>query len=290
MAITIDDLPAQRASTRSQVELEDTLGRLIQTLGTENVPAIGFVNESKLEVDGTLAPERVGLLKQWMEAGLELGNHSYSHPDLHRIELADFEKDVLRGEAVSRALASEMDMPWRFFRHPFLHTGTSLETKQGLESFLAEHGYQVAPVTIDNSEWIFAVAYDVARSSSDPQLVARVGLSYIDYMEAVVAFYEGQSQSLFDREIAQTLLIHANPLNADHLGSLIARLRKRGYRFVALDEALTDPAYSSADTYVGRGGITWLHRWALTRQVDRSMFRGEPETPAWISQLAGIEE
>jgi hypothetical protein len=164
----------------------------------------------------------------------------------------------------------------------------SLEIKSNLQAFLGEHGYRVAPVTIDNSEWIFAAAYDRAHEREDPELATKVAETYLDYMEAVVAYYEAQSRALFDREISQSLLVHSNPLNADHLGALITRLRDRGYRFISLDKALEDPAYESADTYVGRGGITWLHRWALTRDVDRAMFRGEPETPQWISELAGI--
>jgi peptidoglycan/xylan/chitin deacetylase (PgdA/CDA1 family) len=290
MAITVDDLPAQRAQSMSGEDLERTLLSLIELFEIESIPAIGFVNEVKLEVEGSVSPRRVKLLEHWLNAGLELGNHSYSHPDLHRIELAEFEHDVLLGERVSRPLAETRAMPWRFFRHPFLHTGLSLEIKHDLESFLADHGYRVAPVTIDNSEWIFAAAYDRAREQEDEELVDRVAATYLDYMESVVAFYEAQSLALFDREIPQALLVHSNPLNADHLGALIARLRVRGYRFIPLDEALEDPAYESADTYVGRGGITWLHRWALTREVDRAIFRGEPETPEWISHLAGIGE
>jgi hypothetical protein len=109
-------------------------------------------------------------------------------------------------------------------------------------------------------------------------------------MMRMVEFYEGQSQGLFDREIPQVLLLHANALNADHLDKLVEALRLRGYRFVELDEALQDPAYSSEDTYTGPGGITWLHRWALTREVDPSLFRGEPTTAAWVQEVAGIQE
>ena len=99
-----------------------------------------------------------------------------------------------------------------------------------------------------------------------------------------------QSRLLFDREIPQVLLLHANAVNADHLSGLIAALRRRGYRFVDLDTAVTDPAFASPDTYVGPGGITWLHRWAITRGVDRELFRGEPTTAQWVQDLAGIQE
>jgi len=61
---------------------------------------------------------------------------------------------------------------------------------------------------------------------------------------------------------------------------------RRGYGFITLDRALDDPAYQSADTYVGGGGITWLHRWALTKRLPKAFFAGEPETPAWVAELA----
>ena len=99
----------------------------------------------------------------WLDAGFELGNHSYSHPDFHTTPLESFEADVLKGEAVLRPLLKSRGMEPRFFRHPFLHTGRDLETRARFEQFLADHGYRVAPVTIDNDEYIFAAAYTIAH-------------------------------------------------------------------------------------------------------------------------------
>ena len=220
----------------------------------------------------------------------DLGNHSFSHPDLHRVPLDEFKADVLRGEIVTRELLAEFGKAPKYFRHPYLHTGTSLETKSDLEEFLSRNGYRVAPVSIDNSEWIFARAYVIALRMDDKELAAQIGGDYVDYMLAMVGYYEDQSQQLFDRNISHVLLIHANQLNADWFAVLADRLATLGYEFVALDEALADPAYQSADTYTGPGGITWIHRWAMTRNVDRSMFRGEPETPAYVLELTRLPE
>ena len=290
IALTFDDLPAQRAGELPEARLQRILPALISALDDGDVPAIGFVNEVKLEVDGRIDPSRVALLERWLDAGLELGNHTYSHPDVHRIPLDDFLANILDGERISRPMVQERGDELRYFRHPFLHTGTDLETKHAVERFLSEHGYRVAPVTVDNSEWIFARAYDEALDRDAEDQHRRLGATYVDYMEAMVEFYEGQSRALFEREIPQVLLVHANDLNADHLPALLARLRQRGYRFVDLEDALADPAYDSPDTYVGRGGITWLHRWAITRRVDRSIFAGEPTTPEWVKELAGIRD
>ncbi len=288
MVLTFDDLPAQRARALSFERIAEINRKLVALLAKRKIPAIGFVNENKLELHSRLDPGRVELLELWLEAGLELGNHSYSHPDLHHTGLLDYLEDLSRGERVTRPLLEARGLELRYFRHPFLHTGTDLETKQAVEEFLDEHGYRVAPVTIDNSEWIFARAYDEALDRGDTDLQARLGRTYVDYMVEMTIYYEGQSSALFDREIPQILLLHANALNAHYLASLIDRLQARHYAFINIETALLDPAYASPDTYVGPGGITWLHRWALTRKVDRSIFAGEPETPEWVQQIAGL--
>ena len=92
----------------------------------------------------------------------------------------------------------------------------------------------------------------------------------------------GSSLAIVGEEIPQTLLIHAYALNADWLDGLLRRLAKRGYRFVSLEEALRHPAYDSPDEFTGSGGITWLHRWAITRGMAATTFAGEPEVPGWL--------
>ena len=289
IAITIDDLPFQ-GQQPPIATLRATNQELVERLVANRIPAIGFVNEQKLEHPlGTVDPERVALLRIWIDAGLELGNHGYAHLDLHQVSLEEYRADVLRGERVTRRLLAERGLEPRFFRHPFLHTGRSLEVRDAFHSFLSEHGYRVAPVTVDNSEWIWSQAYRRAQDSGDRELADRVAAAYVPYMERKVAYYESRSRALFDREIAQTLLIHVNQLAADTLDRLAAKLRGRSYRFVSLSEALEDPAYRSADTWEGGGGISWLDRWALAAGKRGDFFQDEPRTPQWVLDAAGVE-
>ncbi len=290
VAVTFDDLPTVNLASTEESARDEATRNLLKTLSDRNIPVTGFVNERQLYEAGVLFEERVDLLRQWIAAGFDLGNHSFSHPDLHQVPLEDFKADVLRGELVTRELLTRHGNAPRYFRHPFLHTGTDLGTKKSLEKFLAENGYRVAPVSIDNSEWIFARAYMLAKRSGDESLAEQVGREYVEYMLRVFAFYEDQSRQLFERNISHVLLVHANQLNSDWFGALADRLDDIGYVFITLDEALRDPAYESDDTYTGPGGITWLHRWAITRQVDPSMFRGEPQTPAYILELTELPE
>ena len=71
--------------------------------------------------------------------------------------------------------------------------------------------------------------------------------------------------------------------------ALVEATRRRGYRFVSLEEALRDPAYSHADGYEGRYGPSWLHRWAMAEKKPETFYAGEPEVPKWVMQLAGVD-
>ena len=135
-------------------------------------------------------------------------------------------------------------------------------------------------MTIDNQEWIFGGAY--ARAEDDAEM-KRIGEAYVDYMEEMVIYYEEQSRRILGEEIPQVVLIHAYALNADWLDPLLERLARRGRGFVTLSEALEHPAYRSEDTYTGPGGITWLHRWGISRGLSPSTYAGEPDIPDWLS-------
>jgi len=286
MAVTIDDLPIAQTSWHTPEQMDRITTDLLATLGRHRVPAVGFVNEIKLEREGAVDPFRLGLLERWLRQGLELGNHGYAHLDLHKVPPEEWKADVVRGEPATRQLLEASGGELRYFRHPFLHAGMSVEIQADVAAFLASRGYTVAPVTIDNSEWIYGRAYSHAYNSGDEELMQRIGRDYVRYMLDVVRFYEGQSEAIVGRPIPHVLLVHAYALNADWLDELLTALENREYRWIELGEALEDPVYSRAiDGWTGRGGITWLHRWAITEGVDRSVFQGEPELPAWVEEI-----
>jgi len=287
IAVTFDDLPA--ASNRRDIGTWKEINtNLLKTISSNRIPVIGFVNENKLLVDGQRDENRIELLRMWIRAGLELGNHTFSHRSLNSTPLEEFETDVIRGEQTIQSLLAEKGKRIRYFRHPFLQTGRSVEIKHQFEAFLSARGYTIAPVTIDNSDWIFARAYDNARDAGDQQAMKNVGDAYVPYMERKIDYWEHQSIALFGREIKQVLLVHANSINADRFDEMVRMLRKRGYQFITLDEALKDRAYASADTFTGAGGISWIHRWAITRGVPKDFFKGEPTTPDFVMKLAGV--
>ncbi len=289
VAITFDDLPMNTKYLEDGNQWIEQTQKLLSTINKFNIPAIGFVNEYKLYVNEVLDSTKLKALELWIDADLELGNHTFSHPDYHNTENEVFFADIIKGEKITKEILSQKNKKLEFFRHPYLHTGNSLEKKNALENFLKEHNYTIAPVSIDNGEWIYARAYENAYNKNDDELMKQIGSEYVSYMIDKTIYFENQSVKLFGREIKQILLVHANMINAEYFDELAEELLKRNYSFISLKEALTDSAYLSEDNFIGRGGISWLHRWSYARKVDKNFYAGEPEVPKSILDIAEIE-
>jgi peptidoglycan/xylan/chitin deacetylase (PgdA/CDA1 family) len=282
VAVTFDDLPGVSLVSSDVAPLRENTRKLLAGFREHAVPVVGFVNEGKLTVEGETPADveaRTAVLEMWTEAGFELGNHTFSHRSLNRTALEEFQADVIRGEPVTRRLLEKRGRKLRYFRHPFLQVGLELPKRRAFEAFLAERGYTIAPVTIDNDEWIYAAIYADALRRKDAEAAAQIGADYLRYMESVFAFVEEVSRVLTGREIRQILLVHANALNADYFPRLALAMKARGYRFITLAEALADEAYALPDTYVGQWGISWLHHWETTAGKKRSP---SPDPPAWV--------
>jgi len=275
VAVTFDDLPNLDSDLPAATQRVITT-KLLDQIKSTGVPVIGFVNEDKLD-DDNISP-----LTQWLDAGADLGNHTYSHLDLDHATAAQYEEDVLHGEELTRPLVESRGKKLQWFRHPYLDTGTTIETRNEVDAFLAAHGYRVAPVTIDDSEWI----YDMAYGRAPWWKRAALRRSYIRYMERRFAFAEEMSRLVFKRNIAQILLLHASALNADTFPRLVAMMRRRGYRFVTIDEATLDDAYATQEKWTS-GGVGWIERWGVARGIPESRFDHDPRVPAWVQKMAG---
>jgi peptidoglycan/xylan/chitin deacetylase (PgdA/CDA1 family) len=278
VAITIDDLPAGDASHMTAATITDLTQKLLGTLRDQKIPIVGFVNEKKLYKFGEV-DQRIAALKMWLDYGFELGNHTYSHSSLNQVGLKAWEDDIVQGESVTRLLLSERNMKLRYFRHPFLDTGRDLQTRREAEAFLVGRGYRIAPITLDAWDWMYAGVYEDAKKRSDTALQQQLADSYLSYSDSVFAYSEQLSKQIMGYEPRQILLLHANQLEADHIGDLLEVMRKRGYRFITLEEALNDSAYALPDTYVGEEGTGWLDHWAIAQGKPP---RGAPVFPQWV--------
>lgn len=284
IAVTMDDLPyVSQGEAPYLSSAQSATAKILSTLKKYKVPAVGFVNERKLE-DGNDREARTALLRRWVESGMVLANHTYGHPDFNQLTVQQFEEQIVKGDIVTRKLMASHGPYQLYFRHPMTHTGDTREKKEAIDKFLADRGYKVTPHTIENSDFIFNVPYALAMQKGDTALAKRVRDAYLDFTFAATDFAEKISPQLFGRDIPQLLLIHSNDLNADTLDEILRRFSERGYTFVTLDNVMADPAYQTKDTYISKYGPTWLFRWSKSKGMELD-FSQDPEVPKWVMDL-----
>ena len=139
VAVTFDDLPFQAdAATLCDPARVMAITRdftaMLKPLDTHGV---AFVNAGRL-----CEAERDALLPQvlnvWLDAGMDLGNHTFSHINIHRTTAEAYLADVDAGAPVVRAALEARGMRLRWFRHPYLFTGETQDKHDAIAAGLAQ--------------------------------------------------------------------------------------------------------------------------------------------------------
>lgn len=249
IAVTVDDVP--------WVGPPPTDGRaagnaaVIDALRSRGVPAVAFVVCSREPAEGPV-------VRQWLDAGFELGNHHLDHSDLSRV---DPDRWLDGARACHAALTGWIGKAPRYFRYPFLHNGPTAAIRDRVRGVLTgELGQAIARVSVDNHEWKIAELYGLALAAGDAARADALAALYVPHMLAATAHARATARAKFGRDIRHVLLLHQNTLNAHHLGRLLDALAAAGARFVTLERALADPIYAAPDAYVGTKGIAWAYR------------------------------
>jgi peptidoglycan/xylan/chitin deacetylase (PgdA/CDA1 family) len=279
VALTFDDLPL--AGEGGATDAQGVNRAILLALARHHAPAIAFVNEKRVREIGVASGQAV--LRDWLANGQDLGNHTFSHRDLNTLTVEEFRTEVIEGEASLRQVLQERGRALRYLRFPYNHSGDTKEKHDAVAAFLSERGYMVATCTIDNSDWEFARAYDLMATRGEREALTKLQKEYLAYTEAEIDYYTELDRKVLGREVPHVMLLHANRLNAGMMDELLRLFEKRGYRFVTLGEAQSDPAYRGPDTFVTSFGPMWGYRWAEERGVKIDG-RLEPEPPAWVLQ------
>ncbi|WEK44841.1 MAG: polysaccharide deacetylase family protein [Candidatus Sphingomonas colombiensis] len=278
VALTFDDLPAL-SILPDQAYVDDLNATLLRKLKQHHFPAIGFVNESKIN---DLQPEhQITNLKRWLDAGMLLGNHTFSHDSPNKLGAEGYIADIARGEQITRPMMEERGLKLQWFRHPYLETGYPAAVRNQIDGWLATHGYRIAPVTIDAEDWEFAEPYDDAIARHDVARQQSIRKAYLAYTAIRIRWSQASARVLFGRDIAHVMLLHCTRLNADTLDDLAKLLRAAHLRPVSLEQAMRDRAYRTRDDYAEKDGITWLERWAITLHKTLPE-EGDEDPPAEI--------
>jgi len=176
------------------------------------------------------------VLDLWRKAGHPLGNHTWSHVDLHAVGPAAFTADIARNEALLAGGA-------KWLRFPYLREGATPQVRGAVRRYLRERGYRVASVTVNFDDWMFNEPYARCAARGDAAAIAELERLYLDWARLSLARSRGLAKALYGKDIPYVLLLHAGAFDARMLPRLLAYYRGEGLRFVSLDTAERHPFY-----------------------------------------------
>lgn len=261
VAITFDDLPLNgtlpAGVTRAQIARE-TIARLRELHAP---PAYGFVNAKKLEGNADAAEG----LKIWA-ASEPFGSHTYSHMDLNENSAEAFEREIEENEPVLELLARQ-GSNWHWLRYPFLREGDTVEKRRAVRTYLQAHGYRVAQVTLDWEDYLWNSAYARCVDKDDAKSIAWLRSSYLSIESDYLDLGRELAQMVYGHDISHVVLLHLGAFSSTILPDALGLMQKKGFNFVTLEEAESDPVYAGDPDTGSKDGGTLLEQWMDAKKM-----------------------
>jgi peptidoglycan/xylan/chitin deacetylase (PgdA/CDA1 family) len=238
VALTFDDLPAPGALPPGETRVEVATALTKELKANHLAGTYGFVNAVKLQNN----PDAQQALQVWLDAGMNIGSHTWSHMSLTSNAAEAFENNIALNEP---ALAQYGEMrDWHWFRYPFLWEGDTLEKRRAVRSHLRDHGYRVAQVSLDFEDYAWNDAYARCVAKQDTASIQWLRDSYLETATEYIRLGREEQQISFGHEIPNVMLLHATAFTTLMLPDLLDLLRKQGFMFAGLAQVETDPAYA----------------------------------------------
>ena len=226
IAVTIDDLPFVGANSgeRGLQRTTDRFNNIVNALVENQVPATGFI------IGGAIGKGQWELLERFKQQGFTLGNHTYTHISLSRVGAKKYIEDL---DKADQKLTSIMTTP-KYFRYPYLDEGKG-ENRTQVYDYLSTHQYIIAPVTIDSKDYSFNERLLRINWRNRDARLNSIKQDYLGYINRQI----DRAEKMHHENYPEILLIHANLINSHAMGDVIQLFKKRGYRFISLDEAIS---------------------------------------------------
>ena len=78
------------------------------------------------------------------------------------------------------------------------------------------------------------------------------------------------------------MVLTPSRLITDTADEFFAMVSARGYKFIPIDEAQSDPAYKTKENFTGEAGISWFERWTMARGQK---LRHEPDVDLAVRRV-----
>ena len=237
LAITMDDLPVHGPLPPGDTR-ENVGRRILAAFKAAGVPEVyGFVNGFHLDRE----PGSDSALTAWTAAGYPLGNHTWSHRNLNQIGAQEFESELMRNEATLKRFGGGELRRW--LRYPYLVEGSDPAKRDSVRAILARHGYRIAAVTMDYSDWQWNEAFVRCMAPGREAGLVALERAYLENVREAANRSRTLSRALYGRDVPYVLLTHIGAPNARMMPRVLEVYRQEGFRFTTLEAAQRDSVY-----------------------------------------------
>ena len=262
VAITFDDLPLNGALPPEQTAI-NVIDKILSVLKNNQLyNTYGFVNGSKVNdiESGT------DILHKWVNEHQALGNHTFSHLDLSKIETEAYIEDIKKNHNLLSSITNPTSV--KYFSYPYLAEGNTQEKRDNVRSYLFANKFSIAQVSMDFFEYLWAPAYIRCIQKGDARAIKWLRKSYLEQVVNSITISHELSELLFGRDIQYILLLHANAFTAMMLEELIVTMKHHNVNFISLQEALSDSIYTINPNIIENRAYTFLNQIRLSLGLE----------------------
>ena len=137
-----------------------------------------------------------------------------------------------------------------------------------MRAYLQAHGYRVAQVTLDWEDYLWNGATRGARRRMMRKSIAwlRVELSG-DRASSYLDLGRDLAKMVYGHDINHVLLLHLGAFSSTILPDALDLMQKKGFTFVTLEEAESDPVYEGDPDVGSKYGGTLLELWMEAKKI-----------------------
>jgi peptidoglycan/xylan/chitin deacetylase (PgdA/CDA1 family) len=285
ISLTIDDAPmmlpgvARIPDAVPDPEAMDGIRAGLQRVGVRSCVAF---------VVGATAERLLEPLERWLEAGYELGNHTYDHVPASDSDHVPFIASVERCDALLSRIGAFRQSRRKWFRFPQLDYGMDEAARRRLREALLKMGYSIAHGSTDLYDYAYEGPFGLALRGDNALLRRRI----MHRFRRCARFSLWQSRRLISRHYgADAPLVayaHFSRVSGEGLVPLLEELLLQGAVFCPLEQAQRHAFYMRLDWQPDRttGLVTSdLPRGLAWRGLRRLVGLARPIEGLWTRRL-----
>ncbi|MCI0489533.1 MAG: polysaccharide deacetylase family protein [Blastocatellia bacterium] len=185
--------------------------------------------------------------QSWLESGNLLGNMTYKLTKAKKKDTQKFIDDVERNDQLLSPLWKKFSSEKKFFRYPGNRPGRDAEAQQQIQTYLKEKEYLEVPSTINSRDDHFTNIYCAAMSRNEEHCLNLIKTYFRTLLLEVTYKSRDAARNIAGREVKHILVMKANQFTCDNLADILAWYKSLGVKFITIDEALSDPFYTTVD-------------------------------------------